>query len=215
MTTPEPPLPDPFHPGRPAPVKHDPYNDEIGTLPNTWVLWRDTAYELLKGMPDFNGNVEKVFVYPTKDEELPAMRIALTRESMSSEGFWAQAEPHFSHTMTMIVSILVAAGDPAVLDGTVMALAENVKRTLLTDYTWINTAEGIDQFITTVTYPDATEVPLCEVRMEIIGKLQSRWQPVTPNKFRELFILRRLTPTQDDIPALDDDITTMFEGGTP
>ena len=208
-------LPDPFNPGQPRPRKHDPYNDLVGQLPNSWIVWRDTAFELLKVMPDFNGNVKKVYVYPTKDEQLPAMRIALTSERMSSEGNWMQGEPHFMHTMTMVIAVMIKAGDPAVLDGRVALMAEAIKATLLTDSVFVNTAEGIDQVNTDIIYPPETEVPLCELRIELVGKLQSRWQPLTPNKFNHLHILRELTTTQDDWPALNDDITTMYEGETP
>ena len=176
--------------------------------PESAVFIRDFTYELLKTYPEFGGRVSKVPIFPTKDDELPALQIKFGSEEMSaSSDRNNQGSPKFDHRFSLIISILVAGDGDVSADGAIMRTAEDIKQTLLTSYAWVNQSEGVIGFNTSVDYPRDVDLFLCVVNMEIVLFYQSIWEPLVPysrsarDRYHQAWILGRTT-TQAMFPLL-------------
>lgn len=188
----------------------NPFLTEIGTAPNTAIAFRDAVYNVLSTLAGI-ASIEKNPIKPVKDEDLPAIRIYLKTERMSGEGQGNQGEPHFVHTNTLWVSVLLPGTSPVVLDGTVVSMAETVKKLILSGFVTpdqdetivdepyqhvINYSEGIENFTIDYLYPLDGQSSLCEIRMQIDFRLRSSWHPMTPDDLREIVVDPQLSDTQ-------------------
>lgn len=188
----------------------NPFLNEIGTSPNTAIVFRDAVYNVLTTLSGF-ASIEKNPIKPVKDEDLPAIRIYLKTERMSSEGQWNQDEPHFVHTPTLWISVLLPGTSAPVLDGSVVLMAETIKSLILSGYVTteqddtiddgpyrhvINYSEGIENFNVDYLYPLDGQSSICEIRMQIDFKLRSSWHPMVPDDFLEIDIKTQMSDTE-------------------
>lgn len=186
------------------------FQTAVGQSPNSALAFRDATFNILSLLPGFV-SCEKNSIFPVKDEDLPAIRIFYGGERMSSQGQWNQGAPHFQHTVTIWVSVVMQGNSPPVLDGTIMNMAETLKYALLTGYvtseqdptiedgayrSWVGYCEGIDNFNIEIRYPREGQESLAEIRCQIEAKLFSDWEPQAPDQFREIDIKTQLSDTE-------------------
>ena len=104
------------------------------------------------------------------------------------------------------MSILCSEDSNLIAEGNIWILAETVLIQLLRNQDFPREyLEGIDTLSMDLRVPHEGETFLASLNIRIQFCVRSIWEPIVPNKLREIMIERRLTPEQTET-GLDWDI---------
>ena len=141
---------------------------------------RDGTYDRVKTVPGLT-NVLKARTAPGQDDMLPYAVVWFAGERTQPNGDANTGAPEFIHTLTLIVDVMVRAGDETTLDTAVVGFVETIRATLMTDSTWIGLFEGIERCDTRYAYPKEAADIVVQAMIEFEVTFRSVWQPYVPN----------------------------------
>lgn len=180
-----------------------------GSTQGTWFpvspwAMRDAAYDLLSQIPDFKRTF-KVSPSVTSPDDLPCLVMDLS-DSASANGQGNQGALSFDHRATLTLSIQCAADSNLLAEGTIWELAETTLIQLLRNQDFPREyLEGIERMNMDLRIPREGETFLAVLNITMEVTTRSVWEPIIPNKLRQIVIERRLTETQTET-GLDEDI---------
>jgi len=133
-------------------------------------------------------SVFRVRTYPTKDNMLPVVTVALGRDRMDADGSDNSGEPSFKHTVTLNVSAVCVAKSQFFIDGKLNEAKSAILTTLLSNTEWLALVEAVSAIDVSMVYPDEGGIIFAEARMAIEVTFRTDWPPVVPDDFLDAFV---------------------------
>lgn len=148
---------------------------------------RDAIYTRLSALPGYL-RFDRTPMPSMSNEDVPRMGIFIMREELIPDGDGNAAEPRFTATVTIGVSILRGFDDPVVTTGQIDSDVDTIENMLFTDITFVNFGpnclfESVERISRQRLYPTDGEAYFCELRLEIDFLYRFDFQPNIPNDF--------------------------------
>lgn len=150
--------------------------------------------------------VRKVPTITTQNDQFPRLGVYLVRESENPDGDANAGVPRYLDDTVISISVMDNLSKPEVLEGSVDAMIDNIKNTLLEDYTFVSLADAsgnifldsIPNISRTYNFPNNGESYYIECRLQMTFRFNVKYDPILPNLLRTVMVDAR--PNNDPVP---------------
>lgn len=123
--------------------------------------------------------------------DLPLLGVYILRETRSPDGDANAGEPRFFHRLHLGIAGAVSAADDGSQFATLESMMSQIDDRLLTNPSFVNMIEGIEQMDRRSQYAIMGETPLAEIQIEMIVTFRTYWPPVITDDYRTFHVETR------------------------
>ncbi|MGY3278129.1 hypothetical protein [Bradyrhizobium sp. S3.7.6] len=178
----------------------------MSTTPAVYI--RDQIVSRIQALYEWK-SVRKVPTITTQSDQFPRLGVYLIRENESQDGDANVGVPRYIDDAVIGISIMHTLTDPAVLDGAVDDMIDNIKNTLMQDYTFVSLKDANGDFMLdsipnisrSYSFPNNGESYVIEGRLQMTFRFNVKYDPIFPNLLRKVMVDVR--PNNDPQPIGD------------
>lgn len=155
--------------------------------------------------------VRKVPTVTTQNDQFPRLGVYLVRENESPEGDANAGVPRYIDETVIAISVMDNLSKPEVLEGSVDAMIDTIKNTLLQDYTFVSLKDAngnifldsIPNISRSYSFPNNGESYYIECRLQMTFRFNVKYDPLFPNAFLEMDVTIEPNGDAAALPAAD------------
>jgi hypothetical protein len=185
------------------------------TTPATYI--RDQVLARITNLYPWK-TVRKVPTVTTLADQFPRLGVYLVRETENPDGDGNVGRPRYIDDTVVAISVMDNLSKPEVLEGSVDAMIDNIKNTLLQDISMVSLKDpsgvimidSIPSISRNYSFPNNGETYFIECRLQMTFRFNVYYEPIMPHWLEQVAVDVR--PNNDPVPVGDPFIIDLPTG---